>query len=96
MKLLSAQKLAFTIGVHKATIARWRKAGRLEQGVHYFKLNPTTILYNVALVEDWIVNQHQPHLHEQAIENFLASLPSNDRPQRKKANKKAARTAKEI
>lgn len=83
MNLVTARKLASTIGVSTSTIARWRKAKRLEQGVHYFQLNPTTILYNVALIEDWIANQHQPHIHENAIQNFLASLPSNARPQRK-------------
>jgi hypothetical protein len=92
MKLLTAKPLAFTIGVSIGTIARWRKAGRLEAGIHYFQTSPTTILYNLELVYDWIANQHQPELHEQAIENFLASLPSNDRPQRK-PNKKATRTA---
>lgn len=92
MKLLTAQKMALTIGMSKGTIARWRKAGRLEEGVHYFKTNPTSILYHVELIQDWIANQQNPHLHENAIEAFLESLPSNQRPQRK-PNKKAAKTA---
>jgi hypothetical protein len=92
MKLLPAQKMAFTIGMSPSTIARWRKAGLLELGIHYFQINPTNILYHVELIQDWIANKHQPELHERAIENFLASLPSSQ-PKPKRPNKKAAKTA---
>lgn len=93
MKLLTAKPLAMTIGVSISSIARWRKAGTLEEGVHYFKPGPTSILYNVELIYDWLANKHQPELHERAIENFLASLPSSQPKPQRKPNKKAAKTA---
>lgn len=93
MNLLTAKPLAMTIGVSIVTIARWRKAGQLEEGIHYFQTSPTTILYNLELIYDWIANKHQPELHERAIENFLAALPSSQPKPQRKPNKKAAKTA---
>jgi hypothetical protein len=92
MKLLTAKPLALTLHVSTSSLARWRKAGSLEEGVHYFKTSPTSILYNVELIFDWLANKHQPELHERAIENFLAALPSSQ-PKPKRPNKKAAKAA---
>ena len=89
MNLLTARELEAQVKLSTRTMHRLRLAGRWELGIHYFRISPTKILYNLDLINDWIANLHQIHLHENAIESFLGSLPSNDRPQRK-SNKKAA------
>lgn len=91
MKLLRAKQLTQETQLSGKTISRYRESGKWELGVHYFRLSQTNILYHLELIQDWIANSHQLHLHENAIESFLESLPSNDRPHRK-PNKKAART----
>jgi hypothetical protein len=93
MNLLTAKPLALTLHVSTSSLARWRKAGLWQEGIHYFKTSPTSILYNVELIYDWLANKHQPELHERAIENFLAALPSSQPKPDRKPNKKAAKTA---
>jgi hypothetical protein len=93
MNLLTAKPLALTLHVSISSLARWRRTKQLEEGVHYFKTSPTSILYNVELIYDWLANKHQPELHERAIENFLAALPSSQPKPDRKPNKKAAKTA---
>ncbi|MBC7515533.1 MAG: excisionase family protein [Alkalinema sp. FL-bin-369] len=89
MKLFTARELALQIKISTRTMHRLRSSGAWEEGIHYFKISPSKILYNLDLINDWIANLHQLELHEAAIANFLSALPSNDRPQRK-PNKKAA------
>lgn len=91
MRLLTAKQIQAETTLSTRTIYRLRDTEKWELGVHYFQISSIKILYHLELIQDWIANAHQLHLHENAIESFLASLPSNDRPQRKH-NKKAART----
>lgn len=91
LNLVTARELSAHTKYSNRTFTRRRDEGTWELGIHYFRLSPTRILYNLDLIQDWICNCHQPHLQENAIENFLSSLPSNQRPDRK-PNKKAART----
>jgi hypothetical protein len=90
MKLLTARELEAQVKLSTRTMHRLRLAGRWELGIHYFRISPTKILYNLDLIDDWIANLHQIHLHENAIESFLASLPSSQAKPVRKSNKKAA------
>lgn len=71
----SASKLT---GLSTETLKRYRLQGKLEKGIHWIAINQRVIKYNISLVLDWIKNYHDnPQKHMKAIENYLASLPSN-------------------
>jgi hypothetical protein len=89
MKLVTASQLTQEIQLSTRTFNRLRVEGKWEIGIHYFKISETKILYNLDLIQDWIANLHQLDLHQNAIETFLESLPSNC-PQRK--SKKVGKT----
>jgi Putative excisionase (DUF1233) len=82
MKLVTAKQLTQEIQLSTRTFTRLRDQGKWELGIHYFRFSKSKILYNLDLIQDWIANQHHLDLHQNAIEAFLGSLPSN-RPQRK-------------
>jgi hypothetical protein len=66
--------------VSEGFLAKARYRNELIRGVHYLCLGVGKgkgVLYNRPLVIDWLVNRHQPTIHQRAIDNFLASLPSN-------------------
>jgi hypothetical protein len=66
--------------VTERTLARYREL-YWYQGIHFIK-PVQKILYNKTLILDWMVNRHDFLAHQQAIEAYQASLPSNQ-PRRK-------------
>jgi hypothetical protein len=75
--------------VSEEYLRRLRYEGTLIQGVHYIKIGTHKgVLYHYSLILDWLINRHDPTVHQRAIENFQQSLPSN-RP-RKPGPKKSA------
>lgn len=91
MKLLTARQIEKETTLSSRTIFRLKASGKWEAGIHFFKLSPAKVLYHLELIQDWIANSEQPHLHENAIVAFLESLPSNQRPDRQSTNKKAGK-----
>jgi hypothetical protein len=91
MKLLTAKQLTKELQISSRTMFRLRASEQWTSGIHFFKLSPAKILYHLELIQDWLANIDNPHLHENAIESFLESLPSNQRPTRK-STKKAGNT----
>jgi hypothetical protein len=66
-----------------------RYSGELIEGVHYIRFGSLNgILYNRPLIIDWMINRRNPEIHQRAIDNFQASLPSSQR--RKPGPKKSA------
>jgi len=49
----------------------------LTEGVHWVRLAEKNILFNLALMEDFLANRNNPGAHQTAIENYLRSLPSS-------------------
>jgi hypothetical protein len=67
-----------TIGVTQECLKDERLRGDLVLGIHWFRRSKTApVLYNLPLLVDKLVNTERPDLHEIAIQNFLASLPSS-------------------
>jgi hypothetical protein len=54
-----------------------RFRGDLTEGIHYQRFGPTKIVYNRALLIDWVSTRNNPRVHQLAIDAFLASLPSS-------------------
>jgi hypothetical protein len=76
-------------GLSHHQLKKLRLSGRLTEGIHWVYVNSRSVLYNVPLITDWIANRANPDLHEIAIKNYLASLPSSQ-PRIKSTRKKAA------
>lgn len=83
MKYMSTTATAAHFGVPTHTLKTWRLGSQynpplLTEGVHWVRRGKRAILYNVALLEDWILNnESNPEAHKRAIDSFLESLPSN-------------------
>jgi 2-phosphoglycerate kinase len=69
MKTKEAAKL---IGKSPSTLKAWRNQSKcLIEGVHYIKENARSVLYNVQLLLDFMVNIDDPETHNKRIQKFL-------------------------
>ncbi len=59
------------------TLQLWEEQGHLKEGIHFVRFNGGSRRYNVALMEDLMVNWSDFSTHQKAIDNYLNSLPSN-------------------
>lgn len=74
-KLIPESQAIAQFGRSRSFFKRARNSGKLLYGA-WIKINGR-ILYHEALLTDWFVNQTDPQAHEQAIQNFIEALPSN-------------------
>jgi hypothetical protein len=79
-ELIPAKQLLATISISRSSLHRTRNK-HWQEGIHYQRLG-TLVLYNLPLIRDWLANQSSPELHEQAIRQYLESLPSSQRRRR--------------
>jgi hypothetical protein len=49
----------------------------LVEGVHWIRPSARKVLFNAALLEDFLINRGNPEAHDRAIAAYLASLPSS-------------------
>ena len=84
---LGERKMGIMIGRSKEFLKKCRFEGRLNEGIHWVKLN-SRVLYNVQLVLDWIQNQGDPTAHQKAIEFYFSKLPCNNTKTRKNLSSK--------
>jgi hypothetical protein len=86
---------AAIVGLDPDTLKTWRenqsRGNRpcLIRGIHWVAPTTRSTLYNRSLLIDFVANIHEPALHEIAIENFLASLPSSQAPVKSRAKNAA-------
>lgn len=81
--LVPLRVLKSEIGRSREFVGKLRKSGEWVDGIHYVKMSPKSILYNLELCRDYLVNFNSPSAHQRAIEVFLESLPSSA-PRRKR------------
>lgn len=67
------------LGISSDMLKDYRRRGLLIEDVHWVRLNSRVILYNLALMADWIQNRNNPAGHQRAIELYLSSLACNQR-----------------
>jgi hypothetical protein len=78
-------------GLTRDELKSLRLSGKLQEGIHWVYINTRSIKFNVQLLNDWVATRHTPELHEIAIRNFLASLPSSQAPVEPRAKTSATR-----
>jgi hypothetical protein len=80
MQLVETKELCDRLLRSSAWLRKWKALGKFKEGIHYSKTGKTApILWRVDLVMDRIVNWNDDLTHQRAIDNFVASLPSNQR-----------------
>jgi hypothetical protein len=75
---------ATILNCHPNSLARSRRNtsyGWIE-GIHFVRVNASNIRYNLTLLNDWLMNRHDPNAHHRAIENYCQVI-SHQRRQRK-------------
>lgn len=66
------------------TLRNWRLQGILKEDIHYKHVNKRKdVYYNLPLLQDYISNIGDLDAHQIAIDNYLRSLPSNQRRRKK-------------
>ena len=83
-----ASELAKHTGMSTSTLKGNRLSGKWILGVHWVRITPKSVLYNLPLIMDWIANRSNPTAHQRAIDAYLASLPSAVTTETKKTTKR--------
>lgn len=68
-ELSDKHKVKAYLNCSSSTLRRYREKHWIE-GVHWFKINPRTIRYNLELIKDWLENLHDPAAHQRAIAKY--------------------------
>jgi hypothetical protein len=81
-KLVSTREAARLFGISRPTLKKLRIGHRntppaLVENVHWVRFSQTFVLFNLALMEDFLANKNNPNAHQITIENYLRSLPSS-------------------
>jgi len=87
---IGTTQLKKTLSVGKTTLIRLREEGQLLEGIHYTRIpGGRKFLWNLDLVSDYFATGGGSS-HQQAIEAYLQSLPSNQSKKvgRKRLNEK--------
>jgi hypothetical protein len=64
-------------GLSALTLRDWRLSGKLVEGIHWVRFGSRCVRYNAELLRDFVATQPNPGVHQRAVDNYLASLPSN-------------------
>lgn len=78
----SPETIRHLLNVSKYTLEEWEESGKILENIHFVRLKRDR-RYCVALMYDRVANFNDDAAHQQAIDNWLASLPSNQKPKRK-------------
>ena len=65
------------LGLSESTLKKLRLTKQLVEGIHWTRFSSRCIRYNTELLKDWAATRAQTASHDQAIDSFLSSLPSN-------------------
>jgi len=81
-QLVSKRVIKTELGISASTLKYWRlghdgQLPKLTEGVHWLRVGPRKILYNLELLRDFLHNQDNPAAHQRAINAYLESLASS-------------------
>lgn len=77
MRFVKRKELEEATGLSGSSIKKMTMENVWTEGVHYFRYSSRLNLFNLELIQDWLVNRNNPHVHQRAVEGFLRALPSN-------------------
>jgi hypothetical protein len=76
------------VGLSESSLKKLRLTNQLIEGIHWVRYSSRCVRYNVELLKDWAATRMDAGNHDQAIENFLGALPSNQPPSRRRKKQK--------
>jgi tRNA(His) 5'-end guanylyltransferase len=79
---VTKHQAAACLFVSTSTLKRYRLNGELIEGVHWVRLNSRCIRYNLEILKDWFKNRDNLQVHLQTIDEYLQSLPSNQKKEK--------------
>jgi hypothetical protein len=86
---VSKQVASQLTGLSAETLKKYRLEGKLQKEIHWISINPRVVKYNIVLILDWMQNHNSnPQGHLRAIENYLDSLPSNQKKNKRSLSPK--------
>lgn len=88
-EFVTAKQICQLMGISLSTCKRRRLQGFWVEGIHWVRLSPTSIRYNLPLIRDWMVNKDHPAVHQRAVDYYIDSLASNQKQKRKAKSKVA-------
>ncbi len=73
------------LGCHPDSLARSRRNANYGwiEGVHFVRLNASSIRYNLTLLQDWLMNRHNPLAHHRAIETYCLAISHQKKPRKR-------------
>jgi hypothetical protein len=73
------------LGCHPDSLARSRRNANYGwiEGVHFVRLNSSSVRYNLTLLQDWLMNRHNQLAHQRAVEAYYLVI-SHQKKSRKR------------
>lgn len=65
------------LGVSQSTLKNLRLSSQLIEGIHWVRFSSRCVRYNTELLKNWAATRTDTAQHDQAIAQYLNSLPSN-------------------
>jgi hypothetical protein len=72
-------EIAKLLGYSPHSLKAFRKNKIWVEEIHYIRKDSRTIRYNRELCLNWLININEPNKHQQAIEEYLQYVNSNQR-----------------
>lgn len=82
-QFVSKHEIARLIHVSPETLKSYRRSELLVEGIHWIRVNSRVVRYNLPLVQDLFQNLNNPTAHQRTIDNYRATLLSNQRAGRR-------------
>jgi hypothetical protein len=72
------------LGVSPSTLKNLRLNSQLIEGIHWVRFSSRCVRYNAELLKNWAATRSDSVQHNQAIAQYLNSLPSNQQKTRRR------------
>ena len=76
-QFVTKKRLSEAVKLSPSSFKKYRFSGIWKEGVHWKRINSRLVLYNLPLILDWIANIDDKQAHLRAVDNYQASLLSN-------------------
>lgn len=71
---IKTRKACEMMDCHYLSLRRWRQAGELIEGIHWFRIGSRKVVYDAELLSHWIATRNNPELHEARIQERMKTL----------------------
>jgi hypothetical protein len=82
LRFVKKREISRLTGLSGETLKKYRLSGVLSKDIHWIRINPKVVLYNVPLIMDWLRNINNPDAHQELVEAYRLSLLPSSKPRR--------------